>query len=188
MTETKDRRVRKTLGALREGLASLMQSKPVNEISVSELTALCDINRGTFYRYYRDVFDMVDKTEKQVFANIEQIAEKYGTDLETDMPRMMREMFAYFESDRPICRAILGLHGNTLFVSQVAGLMKGKYASFWKNSDRSDPARTEYCFNFVVSGSIGLMREWLCRDDPQPAPEIAALAARLISNGLRVLL
>ena len=59
---TVDRRVRKTKKLLLDGLTQLMQTKDVSEISVKELSDLVDINRGTFYLHYRDIFDMLNKT------------------------------------------------------------------------------------------------------------------------------
>ena len=54
-----DRRVRRTKKLLTQALTELLQKKQVNEITVKELTDLADMNRGTFYMYYRDIFDML---------------------------------------------------------------------------------------------------------------------------------
>lgn len=55
--ETVDRRVRKTKKQLRECLTRLLKEKKVQDITVRELTDMADLNRGTFYLHYRDVFD-----------------------------------------------------------------------------------------------------------------------------------
>ena len=52
-----DRRVRRTRKILTQALTELLQQKQVNEITVKELTDLADMNRGTFYLYYKDIFD-----------------------------------------------------------------------------------------------------------------------------------
>ena len=49
-----NRSVRNTKRRLREGLLRLLEQKPINEISVKELTELVDVNRGTFYFHYQD--------------------------------------------------------------------------------------------------------------------------------------
>ena len=46
-----DRRVRRTKKLLTQALTELMQQKQVKEITVTELTDLADMNRGTFYLY-----------------------------------------------------------------------------------------------------------------------------------------
>ena len=50
-----DRRVRRTKKLLTHGLIQLMKEKQVQDITVRELADLVDVNRGTFYLYYRDI-------------------------------------------------------------------------------------------------------------------------------------
>lgn len=56
-----DRRIRKTKTALKNGLIELMLEKNINDISVRELTEKVDLNRGTFYLHYKDIFDLLEK-------------------------------------------------------------------------------------------------------------------------------
>ena len=60
-----DRRVRKTKRQLRLALMKLMSEKSVKDISVRELAAIADINRGTFYIHYRDVGDLLQRLEDE---------------------------------------------------------------------------------------------------------------------------
>ena len=66
-----DRRVRKTRMQLRAGLTQLMRQKPIKDITVRELAQLVDINRCTFYLHYRDIYDMVEQVEQEVFSEFE---------------------------------------------------------------------------------------------------------------------
>lgn len=59
-----DRRTRKTRKALIEALTKLMSEKKINKITVKELTDLADVNRSTFYLYYNDIYDMLEKSRQ----------------------------------------------------------------------------------------------------------------------------
>ena len=61
-----DRRVRKTKRQLRLALMQLMAEKNVKDISVRELAAIADINRGTFYIHYKDVYDLLSQLEEEM--------------------------------------------------------------------------------------------------------------------------
>lgn len=59
-----DRRTRLTKRLIAKSLIELIKTKPVDQISVSELCRQADINRATFYRYYtmpKDIF-LISKT------------------------------------------------------------------------------------------------------------------------------
>ena len=55
---TQDRRIRKTRAVLKSSLLSLMKEKSVKHITVKELCDKADINRGTFYLHYTDIYQM----------------------------------------------------------------------------------------------------------------------------------
>ena len=61
--EAVDRRVRKTRKQLRECLISLLKQKKVQDITVRELTDMADLNRGTFYLHYKDVYDLLENCD-----------------------------------------------------------------------------------------------------------------------------
>ena len=54
-SKIEDRRVRRTKNNLRNSLFALLEEKSINQITVTELTTLADVNRSTFYLYYNDI-------------------------------------------------------------------------------------------------------------------------------------
>lgn len=64
---TEDRRVKRTKRVLRECLFELLETKTIDEISVKELTEKADVNRSTFYFYYKDISDMVMQIQNEIF-------------------------------------------------------------------------------------------------------------------------
>ena len=76
MTNT-DRRVRKTKAILRKNLIELMKVKNISSITVKELCEKSDINRGTFYLHYRDVFHMLEEIEKELYEEFQDMILSY---------------------------------------------------------------------------------------------------------------
>ena len=60
-----DARVGYTKRAIRDVFFSLLREKNVKQITLTELCALADINRATFYKHYRDVFDLLEQIEAE---------------------------------------------------------------------------------------------------------------------------
>ena len=55
---------------LRTAFWSLYAQKPLEKISVREITALAGYNRGTFYLYYQDVYDLLNQIEDELLAPV----------------------------------------------------------------------------------------------------------------------
>ena len=89
-----DRRVRKTKAQLLQSLMTLMQEKDIKDISVKELSDLADINRGTFYLHYRDVYDMLSQVEDTIFQEFNEILDKnFAPDSEAALYSVLEDNF-----------------------------------------------------------------------------------------------
>lgn len=71
--EILDRRVRKTRRQLKECLTRLLKEKKIQDITVRELAEMADINRGTFYLHYKDVFDLMDQIKNDLVEEVESV-------------------------------------------------------------------------------------------------------------------
>ncbi|MDN5291851.1 MAG: hypothetical protein PWQ06_2090 [Anaerophaga sp.] len=49
-----------TKRALEESLKKMLLKKPVNKITISDITEDCGINRMTFYYHFKDLYDLVE--------------------------------------------------------------------------------------------------------------------------------
>ena len=66
-----DRRVKRTKKQLKECLFRLLAEKPLKDITVKELTEEADVNRSTFYFYYRDINDMMMQIQNEIYTVFE---------------------------------------------------------------------------------------------------------------------
>lgn len=46
--------------AIAQSLKNLLQQKPLNKITISEIAEGCGINRMTFYYHFKDIYDLVE--------------------------------------------------------------------------------------------------------------------------------
>ena len=54
-----NRRILITKQLLCESFISLLKQKPIDKISVTELCQAANVNRGSFYAHYADVYDLL---------------------------------------------------------------------------------------------------------------------------------
>lgn len=56
-----DRRSRRSQRLIKEAFYRLIVQKPLFRLTVAEITREADLERGTFYGHYHDVFDLYDQ-------------------------------------------------------------------------------------------------------------------------------
>lgn len=184
--EKMDRRVRRTKALLLQGLIQLMEEKDIKDISVKELSDLADINRGTFYLHYNDVYDMLGKIEESLFQEFNNILERDLTaaDSGSVIPRpVLLDLFIFLDHNRALARVLIGPHGDLAFLNRLKELVKEKLHIMMENAKRS-VEHFDYFYSFMVSGCIGIIECWLNQETPAPPEEIAAYCSALLLGGL----
>ena len=187
--EPVDRRVRKTRRQLRECLITLLKEKKVQDITVRELTDMADLNRGTFYLHYKDVFDLLEKTEAELQEDFNQLVCKHAAvDLKQRPSVIFNEIYSLVYDNADLIEILLGENGDLNFVNRLKQLIREKCLKDWMEVFRSgNAAAFDAFFSFIVSGCIGLVQYWLQTGLKETPEQMAKLTEHIITKGIGVL-
>ena len=58
-----DVRVKLTNLMIREAFFSILKQKPLSKVTVKEICTAAGVNRSTFYKYYKDTYDLLEQIE-----------------------------------------------------------------------------------------------------------------------------
>ena len=70
MEQKSDLRVTKTRRLIKATFLELVQAKPVQKITVTELATRAEISKGTFYLHYLDIYDLYNQMVEETVAKI----------------------------------------------------------------------------------------------------------------------
>lgn len=178
-----NRSVRNTKKRLKEGLITLLREKPAPEIKVKELCDLVDINRGTFYYHYTDIFDMLKKMEEDFFEEFYEIINDIKKPMlpNEEASIIMTKVFLFFNENAKLSEILLGPNGDMAFIQELKVLVEEKCSDIWKEAG-SHMGDTEYeLFNsFIINGFIGLLETWLKTGRNQSPEKMANFVAKII--------
>ena len=177
-----DRRIINTKKKLTNTLLLLIQEKRLKDITVLELCKKANINRTTFYKYYKDVEDLVNKTEESLLV-----------ELETRIPEIKRNYLISFtgkiieaiSEKKEIYTKLLGDNGDHTFLRKILSLVYEPSVEEWqKLLKKANKEDLENIYNFIVDGTIGIIENWI-RNDCQGKPEnIAIFINKICMSGL----
>ncbi|MGM9917267.1 TetR/AcrR family transcriptional regulator C-terminal domain-containing protein [Anaerotignum sp.] len=181
-----DRRIRRTKKRMTAALGTLLLEKPLKNITVREIAALADINRGTFYLHYKDVYDMADQILNEVFVKFNEIVSAYEPKKNADtLFPMLVEIFSLLAENADLTRCMIGKNGDAAFVDKLKNTIHEKCflhlqdLFHFENEDEWD-----YFYNFIISGCIGLIGAWLEGGQKETPQQMAALAEKMILKGI----
>lgn len=183
----KDRRIRKTKDVLKKSLISLMKEKSINSITVKELCEKADINRGTFYLHYKDVFHMLSEIEKELFEGFQDMILSYEISPDKiETKPILKDIFTFIAKNSDFCIVILCERGDMAFMKKIVSVIYEKGYSDWSNIlKKNDKDLFDKYYSFILYGAIGLIDYWL-KNELKESPEyMAMLTENIILNGLK---
>jgi AcrR family transcriptional regulator len=181
-----DRRVRKTRAMLRQCLGQLLKKKKIQEISVKEISEMADINRGTFYLHYRDVYDLLSYIENEMFTEFNEILDRHKiSELEVHPKALITEIFVFVKNNSDMAQILMGQNGDIRFLNQLKEVFREKIMKPWAARMRKQQMKEfESFYSFIIGGCIGMLDNWFENNLDQSPEELADHAEKFILNGL----
>ncbi len=179
-----DRRVKRTKRALRDALLKLLREKPGNQISVTELTNLADVNRATFYFYYNDIYDMLDQIQNEA---IEFIEEEMKT-IASVKPATKENFYAFIEKIVYFCRDnnelfrfVVSNDTNNTVLNRACELIFDNIPHSKVLFPKTDPRH--YFTAYVTYAIIGVVINWYDDNMQTPPEQLAKFIADTYLDG-----
>lgn len=178
-----DRRVKRTKKALRDALLTLLNEKSINEITVTELTSLADVNRATFYFYYTDLIDMLQQIQNEAYEAFTAVVKKASVEVSTidGFTEYSERLLTFCQENEELVRFIINNDVNSRLYSYIKHLLLVNIPNTKEVFSDDNPAK--YLSNFVITAMIGICIDWL-DDGMKVSPhDLAKLCANLYING-----
>ena len=185
-----DRRVRKTKRQLRLALMQLMSEKNVKDISVRELAAIADINRGTFYIHYKDVYDLLSQLEEEMAQGLVKVCQSHhAEEYNGSTYPYLCDLYKFVGENADMCRVLLGANGDKAYTDRICAILRDDHlydfvAHFWPNND---PVLLDYFCAFIIAGNLALSLRWVNTGMKESTEEMATLAGEIIMHGVQIL-
>lgn len=145
--------------AIVETFIKILNEKPVDKITVKEIIDTCQINRSTFYYYFADIYDLIDKIfENETARFLEEHMEYYSwaDGVKAAMAFAIENKRAIFHIYKSVSREQLERYISTVLDSALLGVVHSqcKDADFSEKNIRLVADIYKYALS-------GLVFKWL---------------------------
>ena len=145
---------------LAESIRELAEQKPIDKITIKEIVDNCEYSTATFYRHYRDKYDLI---AWEYSRDLEQIMNQIDFN-ETSWKQTLMDGAGYYaEHKEYLANLLLNTSGYDSFIHHMTEI---NYMSLSKRvlkaaGTRKLDEKTEMLIRIYVFGTVQLSCEWI---------------------------
>lgn len=187
---------------LTDAFWSLYKKKRIEKITVREITQLAGYNRGTFYEYFLDVYDVLEQLEQSIMPQMPAFPpmdlppmDMPPIDLSSSngssglpmpsMPFPVESFMKLYETYNEYYTVLLGDNGDSSFMSKIKKTMLPKQKEVLLASGASDSFELDAVLEYTNISMIGMLAYWFRLENKPPVEEFLALMYQIMQGGVQ---
>ena len=165
---------------LMDAFWSFYSVKKIEQITVKEITEKAGYNRGTFYEYFSDVYDVLEQIERALIPDMNDLPPISNPTSENGVLQLDLFMKLY-EKNNVYYAILLGENGDPAFASRLKQAVKPMIGETFLLHNVA-PLEVNYISEFILSAMIGIMGYWFRENRSLPADRLIALVYDLMEG------
>ena len=174
-----------TKHALAAALKELMAQRPIDKITIHDITERCGIRRQNFYYHFEDVYDLMRWMFQEEAVSL--LRQHEGTLL---WQEGLLQLFRYIEENKAVClcalRSVGREHLKRFFETDVHAIIHRTVEQFGHEvgaiSAGATEADIELTTHFYVVALTGMLESWLLGEIDRTPEELISFADRTLMD------
>lgn len=169
-----------------EAFWELYKDKPIEKITVKEITNRAGYNRGTFYAYFKDTYEVLKEIKESIMPSkdmiiypIQRLEKKEDLIFDT-----LNHSNDYFINNQEKIIVLLGPEGDPSFVHELKTRTREILIEYLKGSDINEPEKIQFIIEYHMSAIIGVFQLWVERGTTLDQIELEKLIEDISQDGV----
>lgn len=167
MNKSNNKRKKDSVEKIEKVFIELLQTKEINEISVTDLVKKAKVNRSTFYVNFLDIYDLADKIKEKMYCDLLDLYKEESIKQEHSYNYL--KLFKHIKDNQIYYKTMFKLNFDFMnyYDNHLEKADMIKYYGSTKNMD--------YHIEFFKAGMSAIIKKWLlnnCIESPGEMIEI----------------
>ena len=162
-------RSQETKERFKKAFFALYAERKIETITIKEVADLAGFNRGTFYLYYKSIYDLLQKTEQELldtFAKrIDFNVKVYLGLLDAPSEADYEDMQDNFLEHTEFVRILNSENGDPRFKNRMKNIIKDAYRKYISPDNTVKVSKFEYLLEYLVEANMSIIQYWRMNRD-----------------------
>lgn len=174
-----DARVRYTKMVIQQAFLDLLKKKPIAKITVKEICDIAQINRATFYKHYRDPYDLLEQFQNEAIQGLLDMIEVSS---EKSTEQVLHSILTIMQDNKEMFAKFATMKEDKSFSFRLAVNCFEKMNEMRMANGSSASAFSGIYFGYIAGGTSGIIEYWLRSGMKESPAEIAHTILKLNST------
>ncbi|MBR0193901.1 MAG: TetR/AcrR family transcriptional regulator [Bacilli bacterium] len=175
-----DKRSEKTVNAIYEAFAKLINEKDYDEITIQDLLDKANISRSTFYAHYKTKDELLLSISNHIFEHVfskslqEEKTHDFSKDLILNYRHLIEHIFYHVRDEKELFVGILSNKVNSLFLMEFRKHFSKFVTSYYANYPMiNNSIPVELRKSLAIEDFIVVLKYWVKNNFKEDPEEIA---------------
>lgn len=173
----------KTAEALKEAFWKLYSEKDIDKIKISEITDAAGFNRGVFYSYYKNIYEIYNIIERDTMQKIKELSMLMQSFImDSSSSDKLALIIDIYNKHEKYLKVLFTKDDNPRFMVRMKKMLKENLLNEYKKKNSVVHKTTGYYIEFYVSGMLSLLIYWCINSEKLSIDEFAELLKTLVKT------
>lgn len=188
MKKPKNRNALRSIRMIEEAFLQLLSEKPLESITISQITRRAGLNRGTFYAHFEGLDDLMHTTMCAVSERIEcLVASAMDEDFTTNPDTMLRRIGGYLIENRIMLERLIASRQLEPFYQDLRERLRTAISERLAQEFPYQNARALMSADYISGGVINAVILWSRGDSGLSEEQFYNMLSMLVNSTTRLL-
>jgi len=158
--------------------------KKIERITIKEITDLAGYNRGTFYVYFKDVYDILEQAEALMLSHLDKAISLLVTVKQNVFPEAFFKTMMEVLKENQQLASVLMSRGSIEYYHTIKKMIKEKLMNIREDLSPEDKRMLELTVEYQVSAVIGVLSYWVQSDLSESVEDLLTFVMDISRNGV----
>ena len=172
-----------TKRALEASLKKLLNQKPLNKITINDITEDCGVNRMTFYYHFKDIYDLVDWILTEDAIKVMEGRRSFDTWTEA-----FQDILQQLQDNKTLVLNVyrsVGREQVEQYLYRLLDPMLKEFADRETTDITIQDSEKQFVIDFYKYALVGMVLEWIRRDMKTDPAVMTERLGKMIHGDLR---
>lgn len=170
----------------------LYMVNPIEKITISAITKSANIHRSTFYEYFKDIYDVLEQFEDDLFEYLEHdlitmvketVKNTNTENIFEDFNQFIEIPLTFYAKYGEQIYRLSSTAGDPVFRDRLYEFFKKNFMNLYKTSENEIYA--DYLSTFIFSIILNGLKYWIEHNETITMQEVVVLTCQIFQNGLQ---